>query len=258
MIELLKNFFKFILDLMSSSSYTINITTSTTTNTTTLSINSTTNSSTTITTKNNKQIMEQKIIDKLKGHIPDAVLAQIPDTATKFNITTGLRLAHFLSQCAHESANFTVFKENLNYSADGLKKIFGKYFPGTLNESYARKPDKIASRVYGNRMGNGDEASGDGYKYCGRGAIQLTGKVNYAAFGKFIGEDLLTNPGLVATKYPLMSAAFFFETNKLWSICDKSGTPDTVKELTKRINGGFNGLSDRQLKFDYFYKLLNS
>ena len=95
-------------------------------------------------------------IEKLKGHIPDAVIAQIPDTAKKFNITNNLRLAHFLAQCGHESGGFKAVSENLNYSADGLKKIFGKYFPGNLNESYARQPEKIASRVYGGRMGNCD------------------------------------------------------------------------------------------------------
>ena len=118
-------------------------------------------------------------LENLKGHIPDAVLAQIPDTAAKFNITNNLRLAHFLSQCGHESGGFKAVSENLNYSADGLKKIFGKYFPGNLNESYARQPEKIASRVYGNRMGNGDEASGEGYKFRGRGYIQITSRPNY-------------------------------------------------------------------------------
>ena len=201
-------------------------------------------------------MLEQKTIDKLKGVIPDSVLAQIPETAKKFNITTPLRLAHFLSQCAHESGNFTVFKENLNYSAEGLKKTFGKYFPGNLNESYAKKPDKIANRVYGNRMGNGDESSGDGYKYSGRGAIQLTGKDNYAAFDKYVDDDILNNPGLVATKYPLMSAAFFFEKNKLWTICDKGSNTATITSLTKRINGGTNGLNDRIQKFNKFYNLL--
>jgi len=200
--------------------------------------------------------MDQNIINKLKGKIPDVVLAQIPETATKFNITTSLRLCHFLSQCAHESMDFKAVKENLNYSAAALKSTFPKYFPGTLNESYARKPDKIASRAYANRMGNGDEASGDGYKYCGRGYLQTTGKVNYVAFGKFINEDLLTNPGLVATKYPLMSAAFFFQTNNLWTICDKGANPDVVKELTKHINGGYNGLDDRLAHFNKYYNIL--
>ena len=115
-------------------------------------------------------------LDKLKGHIPDSVIEQIPDTAKKFNITTPLRLAHFLSQCGHESGGFKLVNENVNYSAAGLKGIFGKYFPGNLAESYARQPQKIASRVYGGRMGNGDESTGEGYKFRGRGYIQLTGK----------------------------------------------------------------------------------
>jgi len=172
-------------------------------------------------------------LDKLKGHVPDAVIAQIPDTAAKFNITTPLRLAHFLAQCGHESGGFKAVSENVNYSADGLKKIFGKYFPGNLNESYARQPEKIASRVYADRMGNGNEASKDGYKFRGRGYIQLTGKSNYTNFTKFIGEDCIANPDLVATKYPLASAAFFFDSNKLWSICDKGADTATVTAVTK-------------------------
>lgn len=161
-------------------------------------------------------------IDKLKGHIPDAVIAQIPETAAKFNITNNLRLAHFLSQCGHESGGFKAVSENLNYSADGLKKIFPKYFPGNLAESYARNPEKIASKVYGGRMGNGDETTKEGFKFRGRGYLQTTGKSNYIALGKFIGEDLVSNPDLVATKYPLASAAFFFDSNKLWVIDRKS------------------------------------
>jgi putative chitinase len=192
----------------------------------------------------------------LKGHIPDSVLDQIPETAIKFNITTKLRLAHFLSQCAHESGNFKAVSENLNYSADGLKKVFGKYFPGNLNESYAKQPEKIASRVYGSRMGNGDENSGDGFKYRGRGYIQLTGKQNYFNFGQFIGEDITLNPELVATKYPLASAAYFFNSNKLWSICDKGSDTATVTSVTKRVNGGTNGLDDRLKKFKLFFSLL--
>jgi putative chitinase len=195
-------------------------------------------------------------IEKLKGHIPDVVLAQIPDTAKKFNITNNLRLAHFLSQCGHESGGFKAVSENLNYSADGLKKIFGKYFPGNLNESYAKQPEKIASRVYGNRMGNGDEASKEGYKFRGRGYIQLTGKDNYTRFGKFIGEDTVANPDLVATKYPLASAAFFFDSNKLWSICDKGSDNATVTAVTKRVNGGTIGLADRIKHFNEYYNLL--
>ena len=192
----------------------------------------------------------------LKGHVPDAVIAQIPDTAAKFNITNNLRLAHFLSQCGHESGGFKAVSENLNYSADGLKKIFPKYFPGNLNESYARQPEKIASRVYSSRMGNGDEASKEGYKFRGRGYIQLTGKSNYTAFAKFIGEDTVANPDLVATKYPLASAAFFFDSNKLWAICDKGADDATVTAVTKRVNGGTIGLVDRIKHFKEYYAAL--
>jgi putative chitinase len=195
-------------------------------------------------------------IEKLKGHIPDAVLLQIPETAKKFNITNNLRLAHFLAQCGHESGGFKAVSENLNYSADGLKKIFGKYFPGNLNESYARQPEKIASRVYASRMGNGDETTKEGFKFRGRGYIQLTGKSNYTNFTKFIGEDCVSNPDLVATKYPLASAAFFFDSNKLWSICDKGADDATVTAVTKRVNGGTIGLPDRIKHFKEYYNLL--
>jgi putative chitinase len=195
-------------------------------------------------------------LDKLKGHIPDAVIAQIPDTAAKFGITNVLRLAHFLSQCGHESGGFKAVNENLNYSADGLKKIFPKYFPGNISESYARNPEKIASKVYGGRMGNGDEASREGWKFRGRGYIQLTGKANYTAFDKLVEEDIISNPDLVATKYPLSSAAFFFQSNGLWSICDKGADDATVTAVTKRVNGGTIGLADRLKHFKEYYSLL--
>ena len=196
-------------------------------------------------------------LDKLRGHIPESIIAQIPDTADKFNITTPLRLAHFLSQCAHESGGFKVFQENLNYSADGLKKIFPKYFPGNIAESYSRNPEKIASKVYGGRMGNGNEATKEGFKFRGRGALQTTGKDNYRRLGEFLGVDLISNPDLVATKYPLASAAFFFKSNKLWSICDEGADNKTITKLTKRINGGTIGLSARIHEFNHFYKLLS-
>jgi putative chitinase len=195
-------------------------------------------------------------LDKLKGHLPDSVIAQIPDTAKKFNITTPLRLAHFLAQCGHESGGFKAVTENVNYSADGLKKIFGKYFPGNMSDLYARQPEKIASRVYASRMGNGDEASREGFKFRGRGFIQLTGKSNYTNFTKFIGEDCIATPDLVATKYPLASAAFFFDSNKLWSICDKGADDATVTAVTKRVNGGTIGLADRIKHFKEYYALL--
>jgi putative chitinase len=195
-------------------------------------------------------------LEKLKGHVPGSVIAQIPDTSSKFGITNTLRLAHFLSQCGHESGGFKAVSENLNYSAEGLKKIFGKYFPGNLNESYARQPEKIAARVYGSRMGNGDEASKDGWKYRGRGYIQLTGKSNYSEFDKIVEDDITNNPDLVATKYPLMSAAFFFNKNGLWSICDKGADDATVTAVTKRVNGGTIGLADRIKHFKKYYTLL--
>jgi putative chitinase len=197
-------------------------------------------------------------IDKLKGHIPDSVIAQIPETAAKFNITNNLRLAHFLAQCGHESGGFRAVQENLNYSAKGLTTTFKKYF---LTEAaagpYARNPQKIASKVYGGRMGNGPESTGDGFKFRGRGYIQLTGKQNYTNFAKFIGEDTVSNPDLVATKYPLASAAFFFDSNKLWTLCDRGADNATVTAVTKRVNGGTIGLADRIKHFNEYYKLLS-
>jgi len=194
-------------------------------------------------------------LDKLKGHIPDNVLAQIPDTVAKFQINTPLRLAHFLAQCGHESGNFKVVTENLNYSVDGLKKIFPRYFPENLSESYARKPELIASKVYANRMGNGDETSKEGWKFRGRGYIQLTGKNNYTEFGKAINEDIVSNPDLVATKYPLLSAAWFFSKNCLKK-CDVGATDEAVTAVTKCVNGGTIGLEDRKKHFKEYYALL--
>lgn len=195
-------------------------------------------------------------LDKLKGHIPDSVINAIPDTAEKFNITTNLRLAHFLAQASHESGGFKLTVENLNYSSKGLLGTFPKYFTPVLAEQYARKPEAIASRVYGGRMGNGAEATKEGYKFRGRGYIQLTGKDNYIAFDKFVPEDILSNPDLVSTKYPLMSAAWFFDKNGLWSVCDKGADDTTVTAVTKRVNGGYNGLADRIKHFNEYYNLL--
>ena len=196
-------------------------------------------------------------LEALSTKIPANVMEEIPLIIEKFGIDGPLRLSHFLSQCAHESGNFKFVKENLNYSADGLRKIFPKYFPTIeLANKYARQPEKIANKVYGGRMGNGDEASGDGFKFRGRGYIQLTGKDNYAAFDKFVDDDIMANPDLVATKYPLTSAAFFFHKNKLWDICDKGHGDDVVLAVTKRVNGGTHGLADRQEKFDLFHSTL--
>jgi putative chitinase len=196
-------------------------------------------------------------LEKLKGHIPDSVIAQISSIETKFEINTPLRLAHFLAQCGHESGGFKVVKENLNYGAKGLRSIFGKYFPtDALALAYERKPEKIANKVYANRMLNGDEASGDGYKFCGRGYIQLTGKENYTNFGKAIGVDLTATPDLVATQYPLLSAAWFFHKNGLHKLADTGATEAAVTSVTKRVNGGVIGLPDRIKHFNEYYNLL--
>jgi len=196
-------------------------------------------------------------LDKLKGHIPDNVISQIPDVAVKFQINTPLRLAHFLSQCGHESGGFKLTTENLNYSAKSLLAVFKKYFPTqALAEAYERKPEKIANRVYGGRMGNGPESSGDGSKYCGRGYIQLTGKDNYVAFGKSINEDMTANPEKVSTHYALLSAAWFFTKNGLHRIADEGANELVVTKITKRVNGGTIGLPDRIKHFKEYYKLL--
>jgi putative chitinase len=194
---------------------------------------------------------------KLKGHIPDVVIAMIPDTAAKFGINTPLRLAHFLAQCGHESGGFRATQENLNYSAKGLMGIFKKYFPTlALAQAYERKPEKIANRVYGGRMGNGPEASGEGYKFRGRGYIQLTGKENYTAFGKSIGEDMTVNQDKVSGPYALLSAAWFFSKNGLHRIADEGSSDAVVTKITKRVNGGTIGLADRIKHFKEYYNLL--
>jgi len=168
---------------------------------------------------------------------------------------TNNQAAHFFGQCAHESGNFKVFSENLNYSADGLNKIFPKYFvkAGRNAALYARKPEKIANVVYSNRMGNGNEASGDGWKYRGRGPIQLTGRSNYQAFADHIGRpDVMTNPDIVAGELAFESALFFFQKNGLFAIADKGVTDAVITQITKRVNGGTHGLDDRLKKTKQF------
>ena len=197
-------------------------------------------------------------LDALATKIPAQVLSEIPSVIEKFSIDSPLRLAHFLSQCAHESGNFKAVTENLNYGAAGLRSIFGKYFKDDASaKAFERKPEKIANKVYASRMGNGDEASGDGWKFRGRGYIQLTGKDNYSQFDKVVEDDILANPDLIATKYPLMSAAFFFEKNNLWKVCDGGADKEDVIAVTKRVNGGTHGLEDRLAKFNLFNSLLS-
>ena len=165
------------------------------------------------------------------------------------------RAAHFFAQTAHETGGFKAFSENLNYNAAGLRAIFGKYFSDdSIANHYARNPEKIANRVYGGRMGNGPESSGDGWLYRGRGALQLTGKDNYYAFAQFCGRpDVMSNPDIVATELAFESAFFFFERNKLWPICDQGITDAAILSLTKRINGGTHGLADRSEKTKKYF-----
>lgn len=194
----------------------------------------------------------------LTGKVPDTVIAQIPEAAKDFSITTNLRLAHFLAQCALESTGFKATVENLNYSAQRIPQVFGKYFRGVDPAPYAHNPQKLGSRVYANRMGNGDEASGEGYKFRGRGYIQLTGKNNYTSFSGFIGEDCVGSPDLVATRYPLASAAFYFNSNNLWTICDRGADDGTVTRVSEAVNGKPpNSLSERIQNFKQFMQALS-
>ena len=181
------------------------------------------------------------MIDKLKKLV------------AKYNLTT-IQLAHFAGQLSHESFDFKITSENLNYSAERLLQVFPKYFTKELAQKYARKPISIANRVYANRMGNNDEKSGDGWKFRGRGYIQLTGKNNYSEFDKFVSENILENPDLVSTKYPLLSAAWFFSKNCLHKCVDASDA--TVTSVTKCVNGGTIGLADRIKHFKEYYNLL--
>ena len=184
----------------------------------------------------------------------DAINDILPD----FEINTPKRVAAFLAQCGHESAGFSVLKENLNYSAEGLNKIFKKYFP-TLESAqpYARNPEKIANKVYGGRMGNGPESSGDGWKYRGRGPIQLTGKDNYRAFANDYFEDpetLLNDPDLLIDHIPtsLLAAVWFWQKNKL----NKEADAGDIKTMTRKINGGFIGLEDRIKHYEHALHVL--
>lgn len=177
--------------------------------------------------------------------------------AMEFYKLSPIRAAHFFAQTAHETGNFKAFSENLNYSADGLNKIFPKYFKnaGRDANTYARNPEKIANVVYASRMANGDEASGDGWKFRGRGALQLTGRANYQAFSEYLGKpEIMSNPDLVATEFSFESAMFFFERNKLWAICDQGINDAAILSLTKRINGGTHGLDDRNQKTKKYYE----
>jgi putative chitinase len=194
----------------------------------------------------------------MTGKLPAEVIAQIPETASKFSITTNLRLAHFLAQCALESTDFTATVENLNYSAQRIPQVFKKRFKGVDPAPFAHNPEKLGNFVYSNKNGNGDVASGDGFNFRGRGYIQLTGRNNYTSFSNFVGEDCVANPDLVATKYPLASAAFYFSSNNIWAICDKGADDATVRRVSVAVNGADppNGLAERLQNFKSFFKAL--
>jgi len=171
----------------------------------------------------------------------------------KYEVNTPLRLAHFFAQAEHESG-LKPISENLNYSAEGLIKVFKKYFP-TLQfaKLYARNPEKIANKVYANRMGNGTEQSGEGWKYRGRGFIQITGKFNYMKLSTNTGIDFVSNPELLLLEAnSMISALWFWNENRLNAIADK----DDLKGITKRINGGYNGLEHRKELLDKYKTLL--
>lgn len=190
---------------------------------------------------------------KLQSEIPHKAFNELIDVTTKFNINTPLRLAHFLGQCAHESANFTRIEENLNYSADRLLKVFPRYFDEHSAHDCERDPYRIACRVYANRMGNGPEGSGEGWFYRGRGYMQLTGADNYRAFDKVVADNISVNPELVATKYPLLSAAWFWDSRDLNKYADNN----EIETITRRINGGLNGIDDRLKQFERFRRLIS-
>ena len=172
----------------------------------------------------------------------DRYLRDLNTLLPRYNIDTPLRVAHFMAQVLHESGMMRHTKENMNYSASALRRVFRKYFSSDRAKRYARQPSKIGNRVYANRMGNGDEASGEGYRYRGRGLIQLTGKSNYQKFASWIGEDVVSFPETVADRHAVASAVFYWTTNNLNKYADR----DNVKKVTKRINGGYNGLDDRR------------
>ncbi len=192
----------------------------------------------------------------LSSHVPAMTLPHLIEAMKRFNINSVLRVSHFVSQCAHESNGFYSLQESLNYSADALLRVFPKYFTPETAKEYEHKGEKIANRVYANRMGNDNEASGDGYRYRGRGYIMCTGKDNYQSFGMAIGEGIVTNPNLLTTNtYASLSSAWYWDSRKLNSIADKGATEQIVKEATRKINGGYIGLSDRLKRFNEIYSL---
>jgi putative chitinase len=185
----------------------------------------------------------------------DALIECLPLLDSKYEINTPLRLSHFLAQCAHESGGFRVTEENLNYKAEGLLKLFLKYFRNVDVNDYEHNPEKIANRIYANRMGNGDEASGDGYKFRGHGLIQLTGKTNYSSMAEELGVS--TDDAALYLQTPegaVESAGWFWKNAKINSKADE----DDVLAVTKKVNGGTIGLEEREEYTSMFKEILGA
>jgi putative chitinase len=184
-------------------------------------------------------------------HWCEALNNILPD----YDINTPQRVGSFLAQCAHESGGFTALHENLNYRAETLSKVWPKYFPADVAAHYAHNQEAIANRAYANRMGNGDEASGDGFRYCGRGLIQLTGKDNYQAFADSLQMAVEDVPAFLQTfEGAIQSACWFWESNNLNQFADSGD----IKTMTKRINGGTLGLEDRMMHYNKALQILGN
>jgi len=201
-----------------------------------------------------------KLLQKTCGVTPDGAFG--PNTARAIAKHYGLdakRGAHLLGQAAHESGNFMISEENLYYRASTMCRVWPSRFKSEADaEPYAKNPEKLANKVYSGRMGNGSEASGDGWKYAGKGFIQLTGKDNTRAFAEHIGRDgLVDDPSPIATELAMDSAIFFFEKNGLFALADEGVTDEVIKKITRRVNGGYHGLDDRKEKTKKIYGWLS-
>lgn len=199
-------------------------------------------------------------ITKIKSDIPKWVYDKLtPNFQTTYAIDSELRLAHFLAQCSYESATFTAVEEDLYYTKDRLKVVWPTIFTtDELAKKYEKNPEKLGNFVYANKNGNGNEASGDGYKFRGRGYIQLTGRNNYKAFDAKITEDCVKDPDIVATTYPLESAGFFFKSNNIHLLADAGSTEADSNAVTKKVNKYTTTGPDRFKLFSKFYKKLTS
>lgn len=196
------------------------------------------------------------MLTRLRNKIPIQVANELEIVAREFDISNHFRVAHLIAQSAYESRNFKYTRENLNYPPQLLLKYFPNHFSPETAPFYANKQEAIANVIYAHLYGNGDKNSGDGWKYRGRGYIsKIKGKKTYQALGDFIGDDLINNPDLVATKYPLISAAWIFEKNKLWQICDDGVHMDNVRLITQKLTGGTLGLIDRYSKTNVIFNL---